>query len=377
MDEVKRFLFKYQNPYRYFEEAAKGEFEFECLMMSESDVGKFYKKVGKQIDKNGKGYVPIDMLLEKLKLKPSLFTTRLFAMLDPNEGGLINFSEFLLILWNFLTVDPLSLGYILFDIYDVDMSGTFEFEEVLLCVEELFGDKPNEHAKKIMEQLDELNFLAVTNELFNGMCKHYRDILNPVRKEQLMLRKHFFGVKYWEKKAKARESWTENKYYPLKELLKLQAKRLNIKRRNIYRGLHDDTEKYFIKPTVRDVHHVGQRQNFAQRGITVPEVVYQRSAGPEDPVGVMNDGLIETNVRNQSMARNLKGLFAGATGGGGVGGSSTIASSACTSRTTKSKKTIVVDPENFYENKPRVVKSIVIREIAPKKIDPNKKPVFK
>jgi hypothetical protein len=128
---------------------------------------------------------------------------------------------------------------------------------------------------------------------------------------------------------------------------------------------------------VRDVHHVGQRQNFAQRGITVPEVVYQRSAGPEDPVGVMNDGLTEINVRNQSMARNLKGLFAGATGGGGVGGSSTIASSACTSRTTKSKKTIVVDPENFYENKPRVVKSIVIREIAPKKIDPNKKPVFK
>lgn len=39
MEDVKKFLFQYQNPYRYFEEARKGEFEFECLMMSESDVG--------------------------------------------------------------------------------------------------------------------------------------------------------------------------------------------------------------------------------------------------------------------------------------------------------------------------------------------------
>lgn len=368
--DVRKFLFKYQNPYRYFEEAAKGEFEFECLMMSESDVGKFYKKVGKQIDKNGKGYVPINMLLEKLKLKPSLFTTRLFAMLDPNEGGLINFSEFLLILWNFLTVDPLSLGYILFDIYDVDLSGTFEFEEVMLCVEELFGDKPNEHAKRIMEQLDDLNFLAVTNELFNGMCRNYRDILIPVRKEQLMLRKHFFGVKYWEKKAKARESWTNNKYYPLKELLQMQAKRLNIKRRNIYRDLNDDAEKYFIKPSVRDVRLDGQRQSFTQRGITVPEVVYQRSVGPEDPVGVMNEGLTDTDTHNRSVAGSLKGLFAGA---GGI----TTVSSVCSSKPVKSNKTFVVDPTEFCENKPRVVKDIQIREIAPKKVDPNKRPVFK
>lgn len=373
--DVRKFLFKYQNCYRYFEEASKGEFEFECLMMSESDVGKFYKKVGKQIDKNGKGYVQIEMLLEKLKLKPSLFTTRLFGMLDPNEGGLINFSEFLLILWNFLTVDPLSLGYILFDIYDVDLSGTFEFEEVVLCVEELFGDKPNEHAQKIMTQLDELNFLAVTNELFHGMCRNYRDILIPVRKEQLMLRKHFFGVKYWEKKAKARERWTENKYYPLKELLQMQAKRLNIKRRDIYRNLNDDAEKYFIKPGVRDVRMGGQRQPSTQRGITVPEIVYQREADEADsnPVTVMDKDLTEEpNVHNKNVARNLKGLFQrGGRSYSSIGGTIT------TSATNKSKKTIIVDPTQFYENKPRKVKVITMRTVSPHKIDPNKKPCFR
>lgn len=345
-------------------------------MMSESDVGKFYKKVGKQIDKNGKGYVPIDMILEKLKLKPSLFTTRLFGMLDPNEGGLINFSEFLLILWNFLTVDPLSLGYILFDIYDVDLSGTFEFEEVVLCVEELFGDKPNAHAKKIMGQLDDLNFLAVTNELFNGMCRNYRDILIPVKKEQLMLRKHFFGVKYWEKKAKAREAWTENKYYPLKELLEMQAKRLNIKRRDIFRNLNDDAEKYFIKPGVLDVRMGGQRQPSAQRGITVPEIIYQREHISDNPVADMDNDLTEKmtekSLQNNNMARNLKGLFMGG-GQSSIGGGRTIRSTA----TAKSKKTFVVDPSMFYENKRRVVQVIHIRAVSSKKIDSDKKPSFK
>ena len=370
--DVRKFLFKYQNCYRYFEEAAKGEFEFECLMMSESDVGKFYKKVGKQIDKNGKGYVPIDMLLEKIKLKPSPFTTRLFGMLDPNETGLINFSEFLLILWNFLTVDPLSLGYILFDIYDVDESGTFEFEEVVLCIDELFGDEPNDHAKKIMEQLDELNFLAVTNELFNGLCRKYRDILIPVRNEQLMLRKHFFGVKYWEKKAKARESWTENKYYPLKELLEMQAKRLNIKRRDIYRNLNDDAEKYYIKPSVREVHLKGQRQPSAQRGITIPEVVYQCEVRFDNPVQYVDDDLTEKSIHQKNLSRNLKSFFMSS------GRQSTIGNNSIVStKQLKSKKAIVVDPTKFCENRRKKVKVIQVRKLSPTKIDPMKQPCFK
>lgn len=356
--DVRKFLFKYHNCYRYFEEAAKGEFEFKCLQLSESEVGKFYKKVGKQIDRDGKGYVPINMLLEKLKLKSSLFTTRLFSMLDPGETGLINFSEFLLILWNFLTVDPLSLGYILFDIYDVDGSKTFEFEEVLLCVKELFGDKPNPHAKKIMEQLDELNFLAVTNELFDGMCRNFRDFLIPVREEQSMLRKHFFGVKFWEKKAKQRSQWTGNKYIPLKELLEMQAKRLNITRRDIYRGLEYDADVYYIKSSVKDIR--SSKQIFPQRGITVPEIVYERSKPSTDVEVYLSDDT-DHAARNQNVAKSLKSIF------GNEGHSSYSVSlpfkSFTSKRPPKSDKAIFIDQRQFFENRPKKVRTIKVRSV--------------
>eukprot|EP00602_Paraphysomonas_sp_CaronLab_P002386 CAMPEP_0185034564 /NCGR_PEP_ID=MMETSP1103-20130426/24578_1 /TAXON_ID=36769 /ORGANISM="Paraphysomonas bandaiensis, Strain Caron Lab Isolate" /LENGTH=200 /DNA_ID=CAMNT_0027571279 /DNA_START=410 /DNA_END=1012 /DNA_ORIENTATION=- len=88
----------------------------------------------------------------------------------------------------------------------------------------------NSQAKKAYDKLDELNYLAVTAEIFCGICRTHRVILEPVTALQEVLRKKFLGKEYWEKATKNREEMTDNNYVPIKKLLEIQAKRLNIRR---------------------------------------------------------------------------------------------------------------------------------------------------
>jgi hypothetical protein len=105
-----RIWSRYDRVYSIYPEAAKAKADFECLLLPEKDVGWIAKTCSKAFQRKGPERVEITSIFKSLKLKPSLFSTRVFSMLDPNETGLIDFREFVLILWNFCTIDELSLG---------------------------------------------------------------------------------------------------------------------------------------------------------------------------------------------------------------------------------------------------------------------------
>ena len=101
---------RYHRVYSIFPNAAKAKGDFDCLLLLERDIGAIAKICSKIFQQNGPERVEISKIFTSLKLKASKFAIRVFSMLDPNDTGMIDFREFVLILWNFCTIDEISLG---------------------------------------------------------------------------------------------------------------------------------------------------------------------------------------------------------------------------------------------------------------------------
>jgi hypothetical protein len=121
------------------------------------------------------------------------------------------------------------LGYLLFDIYDLDHSQTFEFDEVRLLISELcdgillsdseakmsvpqFASSPSLLIiHRVNQRLDELTNLAVSPNTFVGLCRTYPAILTPLRNVQKTL-KTFFNVskEFWERQMRNRQMMTDS-----------------------------------------------------------------------------------------------------------------------------------------------------------------------
>jgi Ca2+-binding EF-hand superfamily protein len=59
---------------------------------------------------------------------------------------LSDFREFIIALWNYLTIGDATLGLFTFDLYDKDCSGTLSYEEIEMMLKEIYG--PHFHSNK-------------------------------------------------------------------------------------------------------------------------------------------------------------------------------------------------------------------------------------
>ena len=101
---------RFNRVYSIYPAAARAKGDFDCILLPERDVGVIAKTCSKVFQRNGPERIEIAKIFESIKLKSTKFSTRVFSMLDPNETRLIDFREFVIILWNFCTIDEISLG---------------------------------------------------------------------------------------------------------------------------------------------------------------------------------------------------------------------------------------------------------------------------
>jgi hypothetical protein len=109
----------------------KHQYQFSCLNLSEEDIGKFYLKF-RMLDQNNNGTIESKELFQTLSLSKSRFATRVFNFYDLDHSGdplpsppqhsifsvhrglfssgKIDFYEFVLVTWNFCTIEKKYLG---------------------------------------------------------------------------------------------------------------------------------------------------------------------------------------------------------------------------------------------------------------------------
>lgn len=78
-------------------------------------------------------------------------------MFDYRQIDEVDFGEFVSVVWNFCTYTPYSLISLIFDMYDEDKSGSLDFAEVKVLVQELYGIKRGIAEPRLLAALDSLS----------------------------------------------------------------------------------------------------------------------------------------------------------------------------------------------------------------------------
>lgn len=100
---------KYHAPYKYFPTLINFRKTFECLQVTEKEVGQLYKHF-KRIDVDDSGDVELAEVLVHLHVEKTFFNKRVFGLLDVDASGELNFEEFMVGLWNYCSVEDEFFG---------------------------------------------------------------------------------------------------------------------------------------------------------------------------------------------------------------------------------------------------------------------------
>jgi hypothetical protein len=104
---------KYGRIYSINEQVARYRVDYDCLLLSEREIGSFAKMSEKfgYFDRMASSEpVDIDRIIAKLKLSRTKFHSRIFGMFGHCETGLLPFHDLVMVVWNLCTIDILSLG---------------------------------------------------------------------------------------------------------------------------------------------------------------------------------------------------------------------------------------------------------------------------
>ena len=179
----------------------------QCLKMDEAAINRFYK-LFKKIDIKDTETIQIDEFYTYIKTERTKFADRCFYFLDDDRSNEIDFKEFVLALWIFLTVRNNNFVRFAFGLYDTD--DTFRIKAEVL--EDMFADVYGSHWKanaKVVEIVkkmqDETYDGALTLMKFEEHAKKYDKLLVPMFNMQLHLRERIFGKQFWGNEAEKRD----------------------------------------------------------------------------------------------------------------------------------------------------------------------------
>ena len=179
------------------------------LQFSKSEVKHIYD-VFNTVDMKGSSVLDIDTFCSFFKVGKSPFAERCFRMIDSNGSGTIDFTEFIMSVWNYCTFDMPSLIHFAFNFYDVGNSGMLTMDEAKGLIKEVYGEDAFEKNKELQQEISEVDMDKDGNisfEEFKDWVVRSPVILYPAFHMQQNIRKKVLGKKFWQKKRDQRIVW--------------------------------------------------------------------------------------------------------------------------------------------------------------------------
>ena len=122
----------------------------------------------------------------------------------------IDFTEFIMSVWNYCTFDMPSLIHFAFNFYDVGNSGMLTMDEAKGLIKEVYGEDAFEKNKELQQEISEVDMDKDGNisfEEFKDWVVRSPVILYPAFHMQQNIRKKVLGKKFWQKKRDQRIVW--------------------------------------------------------------------------------------------------------------------------------------------------------------------------
>lgn len=203
---------------------AKGYEEYICIFKRLRLTPYLFKRMYREFtkaDKDNSGALSIEEFFGAFELTfVTPLAKRAFYAFDLDGSGELDYGEFTVSIWNFLSITMGDLGAFFFEVYDLDRSGTLDRAELRKLLEEAYGgpehmSKFNEDAlERVLHRKKESYTLAE----FKSMIEHNPTMFWPIKTLQNELKARVVNEKFWDFMARARLATTKFKERSLRFL---------------------------------------------------------------------------------------------------------------------------------------------------------------
>lgn len=174
--------------------------DFKKIELSDSSIQLFYKVFVKfSNDFDHDHLIELDEFLDKLKLSDhNKMAREVFSDMDTDNSGDLNFREFVLCTWKYLTRSKESIAVFAFDLFDKDNSGSLAREEVKDMIEFVYGKKGLiDNVQRVLKDLDKSGDGKISREEFVTASMKFPALLFPAFELQGVLRDNVLGGDFW------------------------------------------------------------------------------------------------------------------------------------------------------------------------------------
>mmetsp|Transcript_25153 Transcript_25153/g.37068 ORF Transcript_25153/g.37068 Transcript_25153/m.37068 type:complete len:426 (-) Transcript_25153:402-1679(-) len=150
------------------------------------------------MDSNSTNTIRMDEFLNYFKIEMTSFNMFLFGLFGVQKGGYLNFLEYVIAIWNFLTVQKSLISTLVFYLYDRRKCGYIEAQEVIELMNAI-------HTKKSLRQRVLIHLQSnlqtstdtYSQKKFIALAKSHPTMIIPVNELQGQLRRRIIGEHFW------------------------------------------------------------------------------------------------------------------------------------------------------------------------------------
>lgn len=139
-------------------------------------------------------------------------SVRLFAIVDMDGSGTLDFRELCYALWQLCTLDNDGLRSFLFDLYDEYNNGSIEYDDVERMFLDAYGKMEGEDLEDLIGFVKEAGSLG--RHAFNKFCERCPQAMKQLVDVQRNVRTNILGMKVWLDYTERRKRKTDPYFRP-------------------------------------------------------------------------------------------------------------------------------------------------------------------
>jgi len=147
-------------------------------------------------DKDGSGTIDVEEFYAMMKEKKSVFGESIFELIDSDNDGVLDFSEFVTATATYIMFGPDDVLKFCFFIFDKDKNGYIEEDELEALVLTLHREA-NANVLKAMHQLDTNSDGKIDFKEFRQLNGNFPQVLFPAYRMQEHMMENTLGTKFW------------------------------------------------------------------------------------------------------------------------------------------------------------------------------------
>ena len=164
------------------------------------------------------GLVDLDEFFMFYKIDENVLLYFLFQQFEITKRGSLNFDQYLVTLWNLLTMQHDEMAVFMYTAFNPTELSSIDIDEIKYMIKVLyrFPKKPPRIMKEVFKKLSMNKNGVITLVEWVLLSRHHKALFQPFHDLKKMIRKHVVHTRYWREQA-----WKRKKYHKGKSIYEI------------------------------------------------------------------------------------------------------------------------------------------------------------